>query len=296
MNDEKVSMLLDIENFYGEHEGRLGPYVKCLGLAAVPVLLWVYTAFVIPAYVFWPLWVVWAVRVGLLTLGREKERLVQYRKQLNDEYASTYELLNVKTVHEDGCIEYVNGIVAYTLIAVNGTTYDTVGRSQRIHEFMEMLGNDYDVDVYIQNITDMKSLEDRYSNVKLFVDDDAAKDFVDIIDHNRRVVYSQSLLTRIVFVVKGKASSWNDIRDNCIMAANSAPARAFKSVKIGLREDIQEIFNTDIRGVVDLDALLQKKYATHNYYGSKVLYFDEKPEENDVGELNEEMGFMISDG
>ena len=49
----------------------------------------------------------------------------------------------------------------------------------------------------------MKSLEDRYNNVKLFVDSDAAKDFIDIIDHNRKVVYSQSRLTRIVFVVKG---------------------------------------------------------------------------------------------
>ena len=296
MNEEKVSMLLDIENFYGEHEGRLGPIIKFLVLAAAPVLLWVYTGFVFKAYIFWPLWVIWALRIGLITLGREKERLVQYRKQINDEYASTYELLNVKTIHEDGCIEYVNGMIAYTIVTVNGTNYDTVARSQRIHEFLEMLGNDYDVDIYIQNITDMKTLEDRYSNVKLFVDDDAAKDFIDIIDHNRKVVYSQSLLTRVVFVVKGRAVNWTDVRDNCLMAVNSAPARAFKNAKIGLREDIQDVFNMDIRGVVDLEALLQKKYATHNYYGSKVLYFDQKPEELVADEINEEMGFMVDNG
>ena len=169
-------------------------------------------------------------------------------------------------------------------------------RAQQIHDFMSLFGNDYDVDVYVQNITDMKSLEERYNNVKLFVDSDAAKDFIDIIDHNRKVVYSQSRLTRIVFVVKGRKSYWTDIRDNCKMAIYSGPAKAFKEVKIGLRDDIQEVLNTDIRGVVDLDSLLQKKYSTHQYFGSKVLYFDEKPEEDEGQVVSEERGFMVSDG
>ena len=245
-------MLLDIDNFYGEHEGRLGPTLKFLLIGGAPLLLWVYTGFLIPAFLFFPLWVVWLVRVGLITLGREKDRLVQFRKQINDDYASIYELLHIKTIHPDGCIEYVNGMVAYAVIAVNGTTYDPTSRAQQIHDFMSLFGNDYDVDVYVQNITDMKSLEERYNNVKLFVDSDAAKDFIDIIDHNRKVVYSQSRLTRIVFVVKGRKSYWTDIRDNCKMAIYSGPAKAFKEVKIGLRDDIQEVLNTDIRGVVDL--------------------------------------------
>lgn len=297
MNDDrKVSMLLDIDNFYGEHEGRLGPTLKFLLIGGAPLLLWVYTGFLIPTFLFFPLWVVWLVRVGLITLGREKDRLVQFRKQINDDYASIYELLHIKTIHPDGCIEYVNGMVAYAVIAVNGTTYDPTSRAQQIHDFMSLFGNDYDVDVYVQNITDMKSLEERYNNVKLFVDSDAAKDFIDIIDHNRKVVYSQSRLTRIVFVVKGRKSYWTDIRDNCKMAIYSGPAKAFKEVKIGLRDDIQEVLNTDIRGVVDLDSLLQKKYSTHQYFGSKVLYFDEKPEEEEGQVVSEERGFMVSDG
>ena len=297
MNDDrKVSMLLDIDNFYGEHEGRLGPTLKFLLIGGAPLLLWVYTGFLIPAFLFFPLWVVWLVRVCLITLGREKDRLVQFRKQINDDYASIYELLHIKTIHPDGCIEYVNGMVAYAVIAVNGTTYDPTSRAQQIHDFMSLFGNDYDVDVYVQNITDMKSLEERYNNVKLFVDSDAAKDFIDIIDHNRKVVYSQSRLTRIVFVVKGRKSYWTDIRDNSKMAIYSGSAKAFKEVKIGLRDDIQEVLNTDIRGVVDLDSLLQKKYSTHQYFGSKVLYFDEKPEEDEGQVVSEERGFMVSDG
>ena len=118
MNDDrKVSMLLDIDNFYGEHEGRLGPTLKFLLIGGAPILLWVYTGFIVPAFLFFPFWVVWLIRVGLITLGRERDRLVQFRKQINDEYASIYELLNIKTIHQDGCIEYVNGMVAYAVVA-----------------------------------------------------------------------------------------------------------------------------------------------------------------------------------
>jgi len=46
-DDRKVSMLLDIDNFYGEHEGRLGPTLKFLLIGGAPLLLWVYTGFLI---------------------------------------------------------------------------------------------------------------------------------------------------------------------------------------------------------------------------------------------------------
>ena len=40
MNDDrKVSMLLDIDNFYGEHEGRLGPTLKFLLIGGAPLLI-----------------------------------------------------------------------------------------------------------------------------------------------------------------------------------------------------------------------------------------------------------------
>ena len=75
-------MLLDIDNFYGEHEGRLGPTLKFLLIGGAPILLWVYTGFIVPAFLFFPFWVVWLIRVGLITLGRERDRLVQFRKQM----------------------------------------------------------------------------------------------------------------------------------------------------------------------------------------------------------------------
>lgn len=294
--DNKVLMLLDIDNFYGESESRLGPTIKMLCFGLAPVLLWVYFGFLIPAWLFIPFQLVWFIRVAMLTVGREKERLEQFRKQLNDDYASIYELLNIKTIHPDGCIEYVNGTVAYCMVCANGTHYDNLSRSFGLRDFLSILGNQFDIDIYCQNITDVRSLEERYNNVKLFADLDAAKDFIDIIDHNRKVVYSESLLTRIVIVVKGHKSYFTEIRDNCKTAAYSMAARAFKDVHIAQREEIQDILNTDIRGLVDLDGLLQRKYATHQYYGSRVLFYGDKqlkPEDED--KIKEERGFMISD-
>lgn len=292
-DDNKVGMLLDIENFYGEHSGRLAPIIKTLLLAGAPVLAWVYTGYVIPTWLFLPVWICWSIHIALVVLGRQKERVAQFKKQISEDYTAIAELLHIKTVHPDGCIEYVNGRVAYAVVALNGTIHDPIQRSFLIREFMRMFG-DRDVDVYIQNLTETKSLESRYSNIKLFVDGEAAQDFIDIIDHNRQVVYSQSLLTRTVFVVKGPRNDWKDIRDCCKTAVQSNASKAFKSVEIAERELVSEILNDDIRGVIDLDALLQSKYATHQYYGSEVLHFDDKVEEP-VDEISEERGFMLTD-
>lgn len=295
-DDRKVSMLLDISNFYGEHEGRLGPTLKFLLIGGAPLLIWVYIGFIIPAAIFFPIWIIWVIRVALITVGKEGERLAQFKKQLYDQYSSTSDLLNIRTVHPDGCIEYVNGTVAYAVIAANGTSYDPTFRAQQVQDFLGLFGKERDIDVYVQNITEMKSLEERYNNVKLFVDEDAARDFIDIIDHNRNVVYSQSRLTRTVFIVKARRNDWVKLRDDCKVAAYSASAKAFKSVRVATRDDVQDILNTDIRGVVDLDALLQQKYASHQYFKSKVLYFDEAPAEENDKQNNEERGFMLTDG
>lgn len=295
-DDKKVGMLLDISNFYGERDVRLTPIIKFLLIAGAPGLIWTYVGFPIPAIIFLPLWLVWTIRIAMIVLGREGDRLAQFRKQINDDYSAISELMNIKAVHADGCIEYADNSIAYLIIATNGTTYNATQRAQYIRDFLSLLGNDRDVDVYIQNLTETRSLEERYANVKLFTDAEAAQDFLDIIDHNRQVVYSQSLLTRIVFVVKGRRADWTDVRDNCKTAIYSASAKAFKEVRIALYDDVQDVLNTDIRGVVDLDSTLQRKYATHSYFNSRVLYFDEKPADVGAETLTEERGFMVTDG
>lgn len=293
--DKLVTMLLNIDSFYGESDSRLGPTVKMLCIGLAPALLWIWTGFPLPTWLFVPIQVIWFIRVAMMTVGREKQRLNQFRKQLHDDYSAASELLNIKTIHPDGCVEYTNGRVCYIMVAANGTSYNALSRSKTLRDFMSLLGKDFDIDFYIQNVTEMKSLEERYNDVKLFVDQDAAKDFIDIIDHNRKVVYGESRLTRICIVVAGRKEYWTDIRDNCKMACMSSAARAFKNVHMASREEIGEILNTDIRGYIDTEKILQQKYATHKYYGSKVLYYGDAPENVEDAGDQEERGFLIPD-
>lgn len=293
--DDKSIMLLNIDSFYGESDSRLGPTIKMLCFGLAPVLAWVWFGVPIPMWLFWPLEVIWFIRIAMITLGREKERLAQYKKQLNDDYSATSELLAIKTVHPDGCIEYTNGLVSYIMVGYNGSFYDSVARSKTVRQFLTLFGKNFDMDIVIQNITEMKSLEQRYNNVKLFTDADAAKDFIDIIDHNRQVVYNESRLVRVCFIIKARRDSWTEVRDTCKMACGSNAARAFKDIHLATRDEVAEIINTDIRGYIDMDKIQQQKYATHNYYGSRVLYFDDEPETHDEGEIDEERGFLIPD-
>lgn len=290
----KVGMLLDPDNFNGEHEGRMGPLIKFLCIAGAPALVYAYFFLgKLPLWLIIPIYVIYVIRVAMLTIGREKERVAQYKKQLNDEYASTYDLVTIKTLHPDGCCEYVGNKVAYFIVSTNKTSYDSIVWSQEVTKFLKMLTTKYEVDVYVQNITEVSALEERYSGVKLFTDASVARDVIDIIDHNRAQVYKNSLLTRTIYVVRGPRSEWEDIKKCCNSAVHSTTARIFKSVYIADENQANDILSRDINGYVNLPELMQNKYCTHQYYGSKVLAFDDEAviEEKSEEDL-ENRGFM----
>lgn len=273
---EKIGMLLDISNIYGTDEGRLGPFLITAALIGAPFLLWVYLGFFIPLPIFIPLWLIYSVRVIMIIPGHEKERLDQFKRQVNDQYSTVAEKLRIKTVHTDGLIEWVDGTVAYCIVATNTYSKDDVYRAQVIHLFLLYFCKDYDVDTFAQNITETKSLEDRYSRVKLFNTSDAANDFLEIIDNNRKIVYTDSLHVRIVFMVKGSKSSWKDIRAKIESALLSYSSKVFKTLQIADYELCNDIVNHDVDGIVDMDTLFRSKYARHDYHGSRVLYYDDK--------------------
>jgi hypothetical protein len=181
------------------------------------------------------------------------------------------------------------------LVVANGTVLDDVQRSQAAMEFLSVLGAEHDMDVVVQNITETKALEDRYKGVKLFSSAEAAQDFVDIIDHNRKLVCSASLLTRIIFFVKGNRGDWKDIRKNLELAAFSPQAKAFKEVGIAGRDEVVDILGRDINGTLDLDAMLQRKYTTGEYFGSKVTGYDSGGEGRPTTPRLTAMQFMQQD-
>ena len=274
--DEKptIEMLLDPDNFAGEPGGRFGPILIFFLVAFGPGLIYAYFFWgLIPWAIVIPIYVIWVIRAAMITLGREKERVAQFKKQLNDEFASMYGLVSIKTLHPDGCCEYIGNKVAYFIVTTNKTSYDSIIWSQQVMDFLKMLNSEHDVDIYVQNITEVRALENRYKNVKIFADRDVAKDFLDIIDHNRSQVYSNSLLTRTIYVVRGYRNDWEAIKTLCNTAVHSNVARVFKDVHIANDVEVNEILSRDVNGLINLPELMQNKYCTHQYYGSKVVSY-----------------------
>ena len=288
-----VNLLLDPENYNGEHEGRLGPVLLFLVIAVTPALIYVYFFMgALPLWLTLPVYIVYVIRVLMLTIGREKERVAQYRKQLNDEYASMYDLVSIKTLHPDGCCEYIGNKVAYFVVTTNKTSYNEELWAAEVMEFYKMLANKHEVDVYVQNITEVKSLDARYQGVKLFKDNSVAKDFIDIVDNNRAQVYSQSLLTRTVWVIRGYRGDWEEIKKTCTDAIYSPYARIFKTCHLAEELEVNEILSRDVNGLIDIPSLMQQKYRTQEYFGSKVMAFDDEDVVEDKKTSTEARGFL----
>ena len=82
-----IGMLLDIEHLYGEHEGRLTPWMLAIALPGIPLLFYIYLgAFeVIPIWVAAIICVFLLIRGIMLFPGRESYRMEIFRKQLHDQ-------------------------------------------------------------------------------------------------------------------------------------------------------------------------------------------------------------------
>lgn len=281
---ETIGMLLDIEHFYGEHEGRLGPWLMTLCLAGAPILFYVYLGLftVIPIWLFVPVEIFFALRVIMKILGRESYRLELFRKQLNDDYTSTAKLLNTKIIHPDGCIEYLNGTIMYLVCCFNGTSESEVVRSVQLRKLIENMLGDYVCDTYIHNVTDSPALREYYNNVSSFDRNASARNFINIIDHNIELTEDTSVVQCTIYAIKGNKSEWKDIKTQIDATLKSRVAKCYKRIyRVSDPDTINQIFNRDIDSVINIEDLQRRKYATQNYDTSKVLAYD-LPEDKEI--------------
>lgn len=296
----KIQMLLDIENIFGESTRGLGQFVLTLLLILVPPLFIGWTSLYL--FVPWQLLLVvclfWAVRVTLIVMGRERQRLQNFKKQRDDAYALADSMSNVRTIHPQGCIEYVNGGVGFFVVTCNDSSGDVLAKSKQIDRFINLAVGKHPFDIYIQNINDTKALDNRYSKVTLFTDDEAAHAFMDIIDYNSKLVSSCSTLTRNILFVCGSKYQWKDILSDIETALNSEAARIFRlAYLVTDKEEIEDIISRDIDGCINLDEMLQKKYYTGDTHKSKIISYDfqdvkDYAEENRQKEEEDVTGFL----
>ena len=282
-------MLLDIEHFYGENQGSLGPLLKTLIALGIPPILYMYFALwhFIPIPLAIAIEVTYAIRVIMIVPGREGYRLEAYRKSLYEDYQEAASLVNIRTIHsgtgtiQDGLIEYTNGQVAYCVIAYNGTIPNDDQHTRIVKRLVETMVGKHAFDIHVINDTQTSNLYDYYKKVSNFAKNEAATNFIKILDYCVTQTKQRSMVQGILFVIKGRRSDWKDIRISIDTALKSRDAKAFKSIKLlTTDEEISIMINRDADTVVNIQDLLRKKYKTGDYGESKVLKFDALPTDN----------------
>lgn len=272
-----IGMLLDIENLYGEHQGRLAPFLTSALLIAAPPMFYVYSS----AFLFFPIWLFilvmlpYSIFILMLIPGRMMYRVAQFRKTLENQYQSTANLMNIKTIHPDGCVEYLNGKICYMVVCYNGTVDDQMYHSIDLRKLIDSMIGDYECDTYIHNVTEAPELRNYYDKVANFDKNISARNFINIIDHNIELTEDTSLVQATIYCIKGSRSDWKDIKTHIDMMLNSNVARAYKTIyRVRNEATINAIINRDIDSVINVNELLRRKYANHVYDTSKVLAYD----------------------
>lgn len=280
---ETIGMLLDVEHFYGEHEGRMAPVIVTFLVIGIPILLYVYYSLftIIPIWVFITFELFFAVRMILIILGRESYRLKMYKRQLFDSYTAAADLVTIKAVHADGCIEYTNGVVEYLVVCFNGTIEDKVRHSVALRKFITLLAGDFMFDMYIHNINTTPMLSSYYDKIHNIGPTEAASNFIEILDDNRKRTTDKSKVQCIIFVVRGRRSDWKDIKCQIDTTISSDASKAFKTVyRVSSMEEANLIINRDADTNVFIQDLLRIKHKTGNYMTSRVIKYDASSTDN----------------
>lgn len=286
----KIQMLLDIENIFGESTRGLGQFILSLLLMLIPPIIIGYTS----AYLFIPwqilvfICLVWAVRMLLVVMGHEHARVENFKRTRDDAFSMTNSMCNIRLIHPQGCVEYINGSIGFFVVTYNSTSTDVLAKSKMFDYFINTAVGKQPFDIYIQNINDTRELDNKYANVKLFGDDESARAFMEIIDYNSKVVEEESRLTRNILFIRGSKYQWKEVYANIQSALSSEPARIFRKCYLATdKDEIEEIISRDIDGCVDLYDLLQKKFYTGSKHGSKIISYDYKDLEKKQEEVKQ---------
>ena len=272
-----IAMLLDTEHLYGISESRMGPLVTSLLIGGAPILLYVYFGLFmyIPVWLFIIFEVLFAIRVIMKIQGREGYRMQMFKRTLYDQYSEAASIMNIKTIHPDGCIEFNNGTILYLVASFNGTCEDEIARSIELRKFLTSMLGDYVADIYIQNVVMSDELRKYYDKVSKFGRNESAKNFIKIIDYTLSLTEDTSLVQCTIYALRGRRSDWKEMQHQLNTACKSITAKVYKTVyRVSDPDEINYILNTDIGTVISIGELLRNKYMTKDYGTSKVLAYD----------------------
>lgn len=274
---DKINILLNIDNFYGKHTGGLGRMLLFCVLACAPFLIYSLLLInVVPFKLFLIFFIPYCIKMALITIGREKERLEAFIKQRNDQYATAKELIRIADIHDDGLIEYQNGCICYIIQAYGYSYLDDNSYSKDLEEFITRLTNLYEVDVYGHLVVgELGTTQEDLEKLRVYKDGEFLQERLDFYKYQDRYTDEHSKLYRLNFAVRSYKTQWGKFKKDIINIVKSEYVRCFDMVKICNRDEAVDVVSRDITLYVDIGEMLRTKHNSDNYFGSKVLYFDD---------------------
>lgn len=274
---ENINTLLNIDSVFGEYEGHVLPIIITIGLAAVPLLIWLFLlqgTFI----KFW--WVaiadvLWTGRWALIILGKEKEKMKFYDQQRADAYKSADELVHITYIHDDGLIEYDNGRVAYIISGYPKGYLTDDKLSVDMEHFMDELDN-WDWDMYFHNTVDELLCENGLPNLARYTDKEVIQERIDFYAYQDEWSRTHTGLYRISFLVSAGKYNWKRLNAHLTELVTSEVALMFNEITILNHDGVTDMLNRDICGFADVNKMLTAKYDNDNFYASRVMWYDEE--------------------
>lgn len=279
-NKDTMNTLLNIDNVFGEFEGRMGPILLVLVLAAAPLLVWLlflHNTFIKFTYVL-IFDVVWGGLWALQILGNGKKRMAEYLEARNGEYQIIDQLVHINYIHDDGLIEYSSGRIGYLVSGYPKTYLNDKSFAKALQAFMDEL-DAWDWDLYMHNTIDEVPCSRELPKLVRYTDKQVIEERMEFYEYQDTYAESHTALYRYSFLVKTTKSNWKAMKLHLQELVQSEVSLVFNEITICDKGEVNELCNRDVCGFVDLNKMLLSKYNNNNFFGSRVLYYD-----NDIPE------------
>lgn len=277
-SESKINVLANIDNYFGEHGSRLTPVLIFLLAIGLPPVLWL---FILRAIISWKIGLVielfWVARVALFIFGHENEKLEVFLQAVDDEYATSEDIIRISNIYEDGLVEYRNGQIAYIVSCFGMGYFNDDSFSVDFENFLNKLKG-YQYDVYCHLMVDEYELQANLERLKVYKDAQMLKERMDFYIAQDKYCMENTQLYRIDIVVKGYKYDRKDMHEY-LETITTVDTDMFKWIYICDSLQAQDVVSRNLGTEVDLEQMLVKRYKNEEYRGSEVLYYDnELPE------------------
>lgn len=294
----KINVLLNVSDYYGRHSSNQNRVLLFVVIIAIPFLIYSLLLVGILSFKFFLIFYIpFVIKTFLVVVGREKERLESYINRRNDKYGSAKNIFSNSSIHDDGLIEYPNGSIGYIISTYGYSYFEDNAYSKDVEDFLTKLLVSYEVDIYCHMVVNELGLtQNEREKLKIY-----AKGFLqerlDFYNYQKEYSNKYTKLYRMNFCVMAPKSQWATLKKDVEELVKSDLSNCFDIIYVCDKDDVTDVASRDLCLHIDIIEMLKDNLSSDKFFGSKVLYFGEKKEEEKDSKhlFEEEEGRRIID-